>query len=152
MPTTAYKRRDSVAVILLMIHSIETQLSAIPEDKSGPNSDPSAILSRTGINIKASNTAQPPEGFRFVADRSSEAKTLLEENGFFVKTEPVIALQVNREKGRLTQMTRSLMDAGICVDYVYPSLAGSRETKQLILKVANVPLASRVLTELSRDS
>ena len=152
MPTTAYKRRDSVAVILLMIHSIETQLSAIPDDKSGPNSGPSAILSITGINIKASNTAQPPEGFRFVADRSSEAKTLLEENGFFVKTDPVIALQVNREKGRLTQMTRSLMDAGICVDYVYPSLAGSRETKQLILKVANVSLASRVLTELSRDS
>ena len=135
-----------------MIHSVETQLSAIPDDESGPNPHPSAILSRTGINIKASDTAQPPEGFRFVADRSSEAKTLLEENGFFVKTEPVIALQVNREKGRLTQMTHSLMDAGIDVDYVYPSLACSRETKQLILKVANVPLASHVLTELSRDS
>ena len=137
--------------MLLMIHSIETQLSAVPDDDSGPNSDPSAILSRTGLNIKASDTAQPPEVFRFAADRSSEAKTFLEENGFFVKTEPVIALQVNREKGRLTQMTRSLMDTGICVDYVYPSPAGSRETKQLILKVANVPLAYRVLTELSRD-
>ena len=108
-------------------------------------------MSRTGLNIKASDTAQPPEVFRFAADRSSEAKTFLEENGFFVKTEPVIALQVNREKGRLTQMTRSLMDTGIYVAYVYPSPAGSRETKQLILKVANVPLASRVLTELSRD-
>ena len=137
--------------MLLMIHSIETKLSAVPDDDSGPNSDPSAILSRTGLNIKASDTAQPPEVFRFAADRSSEAKTFLEENGFFVKTEPVIALQVNREKGRLTQMTRSLMDTGICVDYVYPSPAGSRETKQLILKVANVPLAYRVLTELSRD-
>ena len=134
-----------------MIHSTETQLSAVPGYDSGPNSDPSAILLRTGLNIKASDTAQPPEVFRFAADRSSEAKTFLEENGFFVKTEPVIALQVNREKGRLTQMTRSLMDTGICVDYVYPSPAGSRETKQLILKVANVPLAYRVLTELSRD-
>ena len=87
-----------------------------------------------------------------MADRSQDAKSLLEENGFSVKTEPVIALQVNREKGRLTQMTRSLINAGISVDYVYPSLANSRETKQLIVKVANVPLASRVLTELSRDS
>ena len=134
-----------------MIHSIETQLSAVPDDDSGPNSGPSAILSRTGINIKASDTAQPPEVFRFAADRSSGAKILLEENGFFVKTEPVIALQVNREKGRLTQMMRSLLDTGICVDCVYPSPAGSRETKQLILKVANVPLASRLLTELSHD-
>ena len=135
-----------------MIHSIETQLSAIPDHESKASTDPSAILSRTGIQIKASDTAQPPEGFRFVADRSSEAKSLLEENGFFVKTEPVISLQVNHEKGRLTKMTRSLMDAGIGVDYVYPSLASSRETKQLILKVANIPLASRVLTELSRES
>lgn len=134
-----------------MIHSIETQLSAVPDDDSGPNSGPSAILSRTGINIKASDTAQPPEVFRFAADRSSGAKILLEENGFFVKTEPVIALQVNREKGRLTQMTHSLMDTGICVDFVYPLPADSRETKRLILKVTNVPLASRVLTELSRD-
>ena len=134
-----------------MIHSIETQLSAVPDGDSGPNSDPSAILSRTGNNIKASDTAQPPEVFHFAADRSSEAKTFLEENGFFVKTELVIALQVNREKGRLTQVPRSLMDTGICVDYVYPSPAGCRETKQLILKITNVPLASRVLTELSRD-
>ena len=49
-------------------------------------------------------------------------------------------------------MTRSLMNAGINVDYVYPSLAKGRETEELILKVANVPLASRVLTELSRES
>ena len=137
---------------LMMIHSIETQLSVIPDHESSQSADASTLLSRTGIQIKASDAARSSDGFRFVADRNQDAKSLLEENGFSVKTEPVIALQVNREKGRLTQMTRSLLNAGISVDYVYPSLANSRETKQLIVKVANVPLASRVLTELSRDS
>jgi len=69
-----------------------------------------------------------------------------------VKTEPVISLQVNQEKGRLSHMARYLLSAGISVDYVYPSLTSSGETKQLIVKVANVPLASRVLAELSRES
>lgn len=135
-----------------MIHSIETQLSAIPGRDSGSNADVSDLLSKTGIAIKASDTAVPSNSFRFVANRSQEAKSLLEENGFSVEAEPVISLQVNQEKGRLTQMTRSLMNAGISVDYVYPSLAKGRETEELILKVANVPLASRVLTELSRES
>lgn len=134
-----------------MVHSIETQLSAIPKRNSKPSADVSDLLSRTGIEIKASDTAQPSESFRFVANRSQEAKSLLEENGFSVETESVISLEVNQEKGRLTQMTRSLIDAGISVDYVYPSLTNSRETKQLIVKVANVPLASRVLAELSRE-
>ena len=151
-PTTTYKRRPSVDVILLMIHSVETQLSAIPDDESGPNPIPLPSCREPASISKHPTLLSRQKDFALSPTVQSEAKTLLEENGFFVKTEPVIALQVNREKGRLTQMTHSLMDAGIDVDYVYPSLAGSRETKQLILKVANVPLASHVLTELSRDS
>lgn len=55
---------------LLMIHSIETQLSAFPNRNSEPLTDVSDLLSRSGMEIQASDTAQPSEGFRFVANRS----------------------------------------------------------------------------------
>jgi len=53
-----------------MIHSIETQLSAFQNRNSEPLTDVSDLLSRSGMEIQASDTAQPSEGFRFVANRS----------------------------------------------------------------------------------
>lgn len=133
-----------------MKHTIEKQLSVPVANEPGKIARISECLADADIHINAVSIAENVQGghFRFIADKPEAALALLNRKGFSPIVESVLTVRLNDSRGRLANITLALAQAGINIDYVYASVDQAGSSARLVLKVANIPLATRILEEL----
>jgi hypothetical protein len=73
------------------------------------------------------------------------AKKVCERLGVKYSEEKVLAILVKNRPGSLGRLTRKLADKGINVEYLYATIGRSVSPALLVLGVADVEAASRVI-------
>jgi len=133
-----------------MKHTVEKQLSVPVANEPGQIASISERLAEADIHINAVSIAENVQGghFRFIADKPEEALQTLKQSGFDAVIESVLTVRLNDSRGRLANITLALAQAGINIDYVYASVDQAGSSARLVLKVENIPLATRILEEL----
>lgn len=136
-----------------MHRHVDTQLSIEIANAPGEIARVSDLLSDNGIAVNAMSIADESDRgyFRFLSDDTEKAERILRLNGFEVKRERVISVKLNDQKGRLAKITNALAQAHINIDYFYAAVDHGDSAIRLIMKVENVPLATRVLDEIVED-
>jgi len=86
---------------------------------------------------------------RFLPCDSNSAIETLEERGFRFTVEEVLSIRLKDSKGKLALITKALSQSGINIDYVYATVEDDGSSSRLVIKVSNIPLASRILSEVA---
>ncbi|MBK1876896.1 ACT domain-containing protein [Pelagicoccus mobilis] len=133
-----------------MNFEVKTQISVAIENTPGAIAELSDTLAAHDVSLNALTISESAhEGkFRFTACDPVAAKRSLEEQGYAVEVDEVLSIRLQDSKGRLAFLTKAFSDSGINIDYMYASVDEEGAGSRLILKVSNIHLATRVLTEI----
>ena len=124
------------------------QLTIFVENKQGTVVAVTDILARQGINIRALSIAET-EGFgilRLIVDNEAAAETILNQEGYLIKTTDVVGVKIGDAPGKLSTALKVLSEAGINVDYLYAFMARTERHAYVVLRVADNDEAESVLT------
>jgi hypothetical protein len=129
---------------------VETQLSAVLENRAGVLAELADDLARHGIGIRALTIANLVDHsvVRLVVSEPQKALHLLGERGVLVVNSPVLALDIPDEAGALAGVAKRLGRAGVNIEYAYGSspVGGGRAVVYVRvsdLKKARAALAAR---------
>ncbi len=110
------------------------QLSVFLENKPGALSRPCRLLADAGINIQTFALADTQQFgiLRLVTHDWQQAQKVLEQNGYAVKVNDVVALEVPDRPGGLADLLEVLERGGVNVEYMY-AFTAKQEGKGLML-------------------
>lgn len=113
------------------------QISVFVENKPGRLSSITQILKDNGINIRALSIADTKDFgiLRIIVNDPDKACQKLREASCTVTITEVVAICINDEMGRLSDVMNVLNDAGINVEYMYAFLSKSDNKASIILRV-----------------
>ncbi len=131
-----------------MKFEIETQLSVTLKDELGQIANISEELSNAGFHIRS--VSLDSGVMRLTTCDPIGSTEFLLGKGYDTQQEQIISIRLQDSKGRLAEITRLLASSGVNIDYVYATVDDEGASSRLILKVSNVPLASRILDEISK--
>lgn len=136
-----------------MQRTIETQLSVEVSNTPGEIARISDLLSSYNLKVNAMSTADGPEKgyFRFLSQEPDRAEKILRDKGFTLERERVIVVRLDDQKGKLAAVTNSLAKMHINIDYFYASVDHASQSTRLVMKVENIPLATRILEEVAKN-
>ena len=128
---------------------IVRQLSVIVENRPGAITEVLAVLKENGVNLRASALAESGEFgiFRIVVNDPEKVERLLRDSNFTVRVTQVIGLALDDDAGSLYRNMLKLTDARINVEYIYGFAASADIGARVILKVDNLELAVRIISE-----
>jgi len=123
------------------------QLSIFLENKPGRLEAITRIFEQGGINIRALSLADTTEFgiLRLIVNDNDKAKGLLNENGYTVGINEVVAVEVEDRPGGLHRILMALSQEGINVEYMYAFVRQSGRNAVLIFRFDNVPAATALL-------
>jgi len=123
------------------------QLTFSLPNRIGLLSELTSFLTAASINIEAIGAYGVGDEGRFmlVTDNNAKAKKLIAHMGAEVKTEEVLAVELQNKVGQLQKVAKKISDAGLDISYVYGSPVKSRIT--LILKTVDDKKALKVLNK-----
>jgi hypothetical protein len=123
------------------------QLSIFLENKPGRLEAITHIFEQGGINIRALSLADTTEFgiLRLIVNDNDKAKRLLNENGYTVGINEVVAVEVEDRPGGLHRILMALSKDGINVEYMYAFVRQSGRNAVLIFRFDNVPAATALL-------
>jgi len=123
------------------------QLSIFIENKPGKLVEALETLAEAKIDMRALSLADTADFgiLRVIVDKPEEAKDVMQEAGFLVKTNNVIPVAVGDKPGGLAAILRVLADEGIDVEYTYAFVAHSRDSAYVILRVTDNDMAIKAL-------
>ena len=103
------------------------QISIFMENTTGRLADVTALLAKSGINLRAISIADTADFgiLRMVADRPDAAVALLKAAGFAARETDVIAVEVPDQPGALARIMALFRDEGVNIEYLYASLEPS---------------------------
>lgn len=134
-----------------MKFDIDSQLTArIREDAGVEIARVAALLDERHVSHHAISESleNGQNALRFTSSEGARAQSLLAELGYDVALEPVLAIPFRERRGILAVAAKALARCGVSIDYIYPSFDAARGEARVILKVSNIPLASRVLQQI----
>lgn len=110
------------------------QLSIFLENKKGRMRNALDVLADGGFNIRALSIADTSDFgiLRLIVPQPDEAKKILEENNFVVKTGYVIAVEMSDQPGGLSTILGILDDSKINLDYLY-AFVDEKEERAIVL-------------------
>ena len=116
------------------------QISIFMENTTGRLADVTALLAKSGINLRAISIADTADFgiLRMVADRPDAAVALLKAAGFAARETDVIAVEVPDQPGALARIMALFRDEGVNIEYLYASLEHSADKAVIVLKVDDV--------------
>jgi len=125
------------------------QISIFLENKAGRLSEVTRILSDAGVNIRALSLADTSDFgvLRLIVDDNEKAENTLKQDGFTVKTTPVVAALVNDRPGGLHGILDLLTRNGINVEYMYAFVQQSGDNAVMIFRFDKLDEAARILSE-----
>jgi len=125
------------------------QLSVFIENKPGKLVEALESLADAKVDLRALSLADTSDFgiLRAIVDKPDKALKVLNDAGFLVKTNEVLAVVVGDKPGGLAGVVRLLSEAGIDIEYTYAFVAHSSDNAYVILRVGNNDAAINVLTK-----
>ena len=116
------------------------QISIFMENTTGRLADVTALLAKSGINLRAISIADTADFgiLRMVADQPDAAVDVLKAAGFAARETDVIAVEVPDQPGALATIMALFRDEGVNIEYLYASLEHSANQAVIVLKVDDV--------------
>jgi hypothetical protein len=118
------------------------QLSVFIANESGRVSEVTGILGEADVNIRGFSVSDTAEYgiLRLVVDAPDRAHELLREQGFTVRVDDVICIDLPDHPGGLARVLRIVAEAGVNIEYVY-----SLVSTFVVINVADVDRALHLL-------
>ena len=125
------------------------QITLFAENKPGRLTSATRILSENGVNIRAFTIADTGEFgiIRFVVDNADTAVMYLRKAGFTASETQVIGVAMPDEPGALYEISRTLSDNNINVEYAYAYTSSVPHKAVLIVQASDLDAAARLLSE-----
>ncbi len=125
------------------------QITLFAENKPGRLTNATRILSEQGVNIRAFTIADTGEFgiIRFVVDDADAALRYLREAGFTASETYVIGVDMPDEPGALFQISRTLSESSINIEYAYAYTSSVPNKAVLIVQASDLDTAARLLSE-----
>ncbi len=123
------------------------QISVFVENTSGRLAKVTKILAEKKIDIQALCIADTTDFgiLRMIVNKPDEAKAVLREGGFAVKTTEVIAVSIEDAPGGLNKAMQILAESDIGIEYMYAFTEKRRNDALVILRVENNDDAAKAL-------
>lgn len=131
---------------------VETQLSALIENRAGVLAALAADLAKHGISIRALTVANLVDHavLRMVVSEPRQALHLLGERGVLVVTSEVLGIDMPDRAGALAALAEKLGRAGVNIDYAYGSAVEGAGVGALYLHVSDLKKARAALAGRGR--
>jgi len=125
------------------------QLSVFVENKPGKLMEALEALAESEIDLRAISLADTSDFgiLRAIVNKPDHAFEVLNESGFLVKTNNVLAVVIGDKPGGLASVVRLLSEAKVNIEYTYAFVAHSRDNAYVILRVDNNEEAINVLAK-----
>lgn len=113
------------------------QISIFVENKPGRLSAITQILKDNGINIRALSIADTKDFgiLRIIVNDPDKACAKLREASCTVTITEVVAISIEDEMGRLSEVMSLLNDEGVNIEYMYAFLSRSENKASIIFRV-----------------
>lgn len=127
--------------------AIARQLTVTLQNRPGALAELCTELAKVAVNIEAiqASETRPIGPVRLLVSHPDAAKKVFARLGMKYSEESVLAILVKNRPGSLGRLTRKLADKGINVEYLYATIGRSARSALLVLGVADVEAASRVV-------
>jgi hypothetical protein len=125
------------------------QLAVFIENKPGRLAEITSIIAAKGVNIRTLSLADTADFgiFRLIVDKVETARAALKENGFLVRVDQVLAVEVPDRVGGLAKILQDIDAAGLNVEYMYAFVNKLGDGAVLIFRFERIDAASEVLTK-----
>jgi hypothetical protein len=119
------------------------QIAIFVENKSGRLAEVTDILAKTGVNIRALSLADTADFgiLRLIVNDTEKAKKVLKENGFTVRMNEVVAVEVPDRPGGLAGILGALQGKNVNVEYMYAFVQKSGEHAIIIFRFDEIEKA-----------
>lgn len=126
---------------------VETQLSALIENRAGVLAAIAGDLAKHGINIRGITVANLVDHavVRMVVSEPRKALHLLGDRGILVVSSAVLGVDMPDRAGALAALAKKLGRAGVNIDYAYGSAPESTGQASLFLRVSDLKKARAAL-------
>src|ERR1700739_493598 len=134
----------------MKIH-VERQISVALANRPGQLAAISKLRSTQAINIEALSLIDSLEQgvVRLITSDPEACKKVLQSSGFYVIEGDVLVLALFDRVGTLSDITATLAEAKVNVDYVYGSVEHPGSPIRLVLKASDATRAHKLLREVS---
>ncbi len=109
------------------------------------------LLNEAGINIRAhslvGHSSTPYKILRMIVDDTDQAVTVLKNRGLSVKTDEVLAVEVDDRTGGLYRILDVLEKEGLELQYTYAAVHCVSTKAAMIFKFEELSRAAQVLAE-----
>ncbi len=126
------------------------QVSVFIENKKGRLAELTKILADNKIDMCALSLADTTDFgiLRVLTDKPDEAKEILSQNGFVVKTTKVIAISMENVPGGLAKILSALDEKEVSVEYMYAFVGQKSHEAFGVIRVDDEEKANDVLKEI----
>ena len=127
--------------------AIAKQLTVKLENRPGALAELCTELAKVAVNIEAiqASETRPIGPIRLLVSHPDAAKKVFDRLGAKYSEEDVLAIPIKNRPGSLGRLTRKLADKGINVEYLYATIGRSARPALIVLGVADVEAAARVV-------
>lgn len=125
------------------------QLTVFIQNSKGSVVSVTDILAKNNINLRALSIAETQDFgiLRLIVNNNELATSLLQENGYLIKSIDVVGVKIGDEPGELTSALSVLDKANINVEYLYAFMARTEKHAYVVLRVEDNALAEKVLVD-----
>jgi hypothetical protein len=120
------------------------QLSVFIENKSGRVSEVTDVLGTSNVNIRGFSVSDTADYgiLRLIVDAPETATAALRAEGFTVREDDVLCIDLPDVPGGLAGVLKIVASAGVNIEYVYSLIA-----TYVVINVADVERAARLLAD-----
>jgi hypothetical protein len=125
------------------------QLSIFVENSKGKLLEVAESLADANINIRAMSIADTQDFgiLRLIVDDNEKAKAKLEENGFIVSINQVVAVTLYDVPGALKNVIAILAKEGVNIEYMYAFIGSGHKHAYVVLRVEDNQKAEKILLD-----
>lgn len=126
------------------------QISIFLENKRGRLAQVTRVLGDNNINIRALSIADTTDFgiLRLIVNQPERAMEVLQQNGFAVRANDVIAIEAEDKPGGLAKVLSLLDKRGISIEYMYAFVGNSpSKNAMVIFRVENPESALEILKD-----
>lgn len=123
------------------------QISIFLENKHGRLEEVTRILGDSNIDIRALSLADTADYgvLRLIVNNPDKAKQILDEHGFAVSVNNVIAIEIEDKPGGLAKVLAILAEKSISIEYMYAFVNSKPNTALVIFRVEEPENALEIL-------
>lgn len=125
------------------------QVTVFVPNQKGALASVTDILAKNNINIRALSIAETEDFgiLRLIVNDEETAVSMLEQQGYLIKTIDVVGVKIGDEPGKLTAALDVLDRNNINVEYLYAFMLRTEKHAYVVLRVEDNAAAEKVLTD-----